>query len=38
MRESGTILKGAGVGYQNLLGSETSKFLIDNLKPAVIYR
>ncbi len=37
LRERGNIKKGAGIGYQNLLGSETSKFLLDQIKPAVIY-
>jgi hypothetical protein len=38
LRERGRILKGAGIGYQNLLGSETSSFLLNNVKPTVIYR
>jgi hypothetical protein len=37
-RESGRIQKGAGPGYQNLLGSETSRFLLDQLKPEVVFR
>lgn len=38
LRERGRILKGAGIGYQNLLGSETTRFLLNNVKPSVIYR
>jgi hypothetical protein len=30
-------LKGAGPGYQNLLGSETSRFLLDILRPSVVF-
>lgn len=37
LRERGRILKGAGIGYQNLLGSETSRFLLANIDPAVVY-
>jgi hypothetical protein len=37
LRERGRILKGAGPGYQNLLGSETSRFLLDILRPSIIF-
>ncbi|WVR09143.1 hypothetical protein IAU60_006205 [Kwoniella sp. DSM 27419] len=37
LREKGRILKGAGPGYQNLLGSETSRFLLEALKPSVVF-
>ncbi|WVW79244.1 hypothetical protein I302_101210 [Kwoniella bestiolae CBS 10118] len=37
LRERGRILKGAGPGYQNLLGSETSKFLLDALQPSIVF-
>lgn len=37
LRERGRILKGAGIGYQNLLGSETSRFLLNNVEPSVIF-
>ncbi|WVQ93288.1 hypothetical protein IAU59_000355 [Kwoniella sp. CBS 9459] len=37
LRERGRILKGAGPGYQNLLGSETSRFLLEALKPSVVF-
>jgi hypothetical protein len=37
LRERGRILKGAGPGYQNLLGSETSRFLLDILRPVVVF-
>lgn len=38
LREGGRILKGAGPGYQNLLGSETSRFLLEALKPSIVFR
>ena len=38
LREGGRILKGAGPGYQNLLGSETSKFLLEVVKPSLVFR
>ncbi|KAI5450911.1 hypothetical protein NCC49_002651 [Naganishia albida] len=37
LREKGKLLKGAGIGYQNLLGSETTRFLLNYLKPDAIY-
>ncbi|WWC73194.1 uncharacterized protein I206_107160 [Kwoniella pini CBS 10737] len=37
LRERGRILKGAGPGYQNLLGSETSRFLLEGLKPSIVF-
>ncbi|ORY24794.1 Metallo-dependent phosphatase-like protein [Naematelia encephala] len=37
LRERGRILKGAGPGYQNLLGSETSRFLLEVLGPSVVF-
>ncbi|KAJ9111075.1 hypothetical protein QFC19_001273 [Naganishia cerealis] len=37
-REKGRLLKGAGIGYQNLLGSETTRFLLAYLKPSGIFR
>ncbi|WRT68958.1 uncharacterized protein IL334_005940 [Kwoniella shivajii] len=37
LRERGRILKGAGPGYQNLLGSETSQFLLDALQPSIVF-
>ena len=36
-REHGRISKGAGPGYQNLLGSETSRFLLDVIRPSVVF-
>ncbi|ODN91432.1 hypothetical protein L198_05946 [Cryptococcus wingfieldii CBS 7118] len=36
-RERGRISKGAGPGYQNLLGSKTSKFLLDAINPVVVF-
>lgn len=37
LRERGRILKGAGIGYQNLLGSETTRFLLDVVRPSVVF-
>ncbi|KAJ9094962.1 hypothetical protein QFC21_005754 [Naganishia friedmannii] len=37
LREKGRLLKGAGIGYQNLLGSETTRFLLSYLKPSGIF-
>ncbi|OWZ30947.1 hypothetical protein C347_04099 [Cryptococcus neoformans AD2-60a] len=37
LREKGRISKGAGPGYQNLLGSETSKFLLDAIQPNIVF-
>ncbi|KAK6904396.1 hypothetical protein L486_08017 [Kwoniella mangroviensis CBS 10435] len=37
LRERGRILKGAGPGYQNLLGSETSRFLLEALQPSIVF-
>ncbi|KAK8843394.1 hypothetical protein IAR55_007051 [Kwoniella newhampshirensis] len=37
LRERGRISKGAGPGYQNLLGSETSKFLLEALQPSIVF-
>lgn len=37
-RESGgQIRKGVGPGYQNLLGSDTSRFLLEVIKPTVVF-
>lgn len=38
LREGGRMLKGAGPGYQNLLGSETSRFLLDVIRPSLVFR
>ncbi|KAG9104383.1 hypothetical protein FRC06_003190 [Ceratobasidium sp. 370] len=38
LRERGSIQRGAGMGYQNLLGRHTSQFLIDSAKPIMIFR
>ncbi|KAG8747119.1 hypothetical protein FRC10_002168 [Ceratobasidium sp. 414] len=37
LRERGSIQRGAGMGYQNLLGRHTSQFLIDGVKPILIF-
>ncbi|ORX39017.1 Metallo-dependent phosphatase-like protein [Kockovaella imperatae] len=36
LREHGRIAKGAGPGYQNLLGRETSQFLLEELQPSLV--
>jgi hypothetical protein len=38
LREKGTITRGAGHGYQNTLNEEASNFLLQNLKPSIIFR
>ncbi|QRV94090.1 hypothetical protein RhiJN_22108 [Ceratobasidium sp. AG-Ba] len=37
LRERGSIQRGAGLGYQNLLGRHTSQFLLDSMKPIMIF-
>ncbi|KLT38681.1 Metallo-dependent phosphatase [Cutaneotrichosporon oleaginosum] len=37
LSEHGRILKGVGPGYQNLLGSETSRFLLNEIKPDIVF-
>lgn len=37
LSEHGRILKGVGPGYQNLLGSETSRFLLKSIKPDIVF-
>ncbi|GMK59356.1 hypothetical protein CspeluHIS016_0703710 [Cutaneotrichosporon spelunceum] len=37
LSEHGRILKGVGVGYQNLLGSDTSRFLLNHIKPDIVF-
>ena len=38
LRERGTILPGIGLGYQNTLGKDATRFLLDNLRPSLIFR
>jgi hypothetical protein len=38
LRERGTIHRGVGHGWQKMLGKHTSSFLLENLRPAVIFR
>lgn len=38
IRERGTIRRGVGLGYQNTLGKDSTKFLLEHLKPALIFR
>ncbi|KAF8532545.1 Metallo-dependent phosphatase-like protein [Gautieria morchelliformis] len=37
LRERGTIHAGVGRGYQNLLLRETSSFILENIRPAVVF-
>jgi len=37
LREKGTIRPGIGFGYQNILGREVSDFLLEELRPSVIF-
>lgn len=37
-RERGSIRRGAGPGYQSMLGKQTTNFLLKNLQPSVIFR
>lgn len=38
LRERGTIDRGVGHGWQKTLGKQTSSFLLENLRPTVIFR
>jgi hypothetical protein len=38
LRERGTIRQGFGTGYQNILGQDATKFLLQKLKPSLILR
>lgn len=38
LREKGTIHHGAGLGYQNTLSDEASRFLLQNVRPFIIFR
>ncbi|KAF9565550.1 hypothetical protein CPC08DRAFT_683670 [Agrocybe pediades] len=37
LREKGGIRRGAGAGYQTMLGKQTTAFLLKNLEPVVIF-
>ncbi|KAF8806470.1 hypothetical protein BYT27DRAFT_7191027 [Phlegmacium glaucopus] len=37
LREKGTIRRGAGPGYQSMLGKQTTNFLLKNLQPVAIF-
>ncbi|CED83645.1 Cell division control protein/predicted DNA repair exonuclease [Phaffia rhodozyma] len=37
LREKGHIVNGAGLGYQKLLGRETSEFLMERIAPTLIF-
>jgi hypothetical protein len=38
LREQGTIRPGIGLGYQNTLGTDVTAFLLESLKPVVVFR
>lgn len=38
LREKGGIRKGAGPGYQSMLGKQTTSFLLKTLEPLVVFR
>lgn len=38
LRETGTINRGAGHGYQNTLGKQTTAFLMEVLEPSIVFR
>ena len=38
LRESGTIRRGAGPNYQSTIGKDVSAFLLDHLRPRVVFR
>ncbi|GLB37552.1 putative calcineurin-like phosphoesterase [Lyophyllum shimeji] len=37
LREKGTIRQGIGLGYQNTLGKEATAFLLEELRPSVVF-
>lgn len=37
LREKGSIRAGAGHGYQNMLGKQTTEFILRNLQPSVVF-
>ncbi|EIW63035.1 uncharacterized protein TRAVEDRAFT_69187 [Trametes versicolor FP-101664 SS1] len=37
LRERGTLRQGRGLGYQNLLTPQASQFLLQNIRPAIIF-
>ncbi|OSD03988.1 Metallo-dependent phosphatase [Trametes coccinea BRFM310] len=37
LRERGTLRQGRGLGYQNLLSEQASQFLLQSIKPAIIF-
>jgi ethanolamine phosphate phosphodiesterase len=38
LREKGTIHRGAGFGYENTFSEEASNFLLQNIRPSIIFR
>lgn len=38
LRERGTIHRGVGLGWQKTLGKQTSSFLLEQLRPTIIFR
>ncbi|KAI0915727.1 hypothetical protein AcV5_003567 [Taiwanofungus camphoratus] len=37
LREAGTISRGTGPGYQNMLGKKTTNFLLETLRPSLVF-
>lgn len=37
-RESGTIRTGRGIGYENTLNSDISEFLLERIRPVLVFR
>jgi len=38
LREKGSVRAGAGHGYQNMLGKQTTRFILNTLHPAAVFR
>jgi hypothetical protein len=38
LREQGTIRRGVGPGYQNTLDKQTTEFLLESIRPLVVFR
>lgn len=38
LRERGTIRRGVGHGYQNTLGKHTTEFLLESVRPVLVFR
>lgn len=38
LRERGTIRRGVGYGYQNTLGKQTTQYLLNSVRPSLVFR